>query len=365
VTENLPARRQAQPVSLDDITDLDQALRFCDVISQSGLLPAALRGKPANVLHLHLMAREMGMSLVQAAREIYFPAGGQPQLRGRYLLARLRKAGHDYWWEETAEGCTFFIKRGDNPRNYSATFTIADALTAGLVAEQDGEIVALSYEGKPMPWQLWQKDMLFWRAAARAVGRSAPEVAMGFDLMEAAPPQDPSPQGPPPSPGGPAPAAAAGAAPAPSPPASEPGPSPALVAELQELDKSYRGPLEQAETRGDAVAAIEEDLADMRLPGPASREEQQRLSEEFARFGWLPRKHKTAVLEACTAFCGRPILAASDLTSDEVSRMVTDMATVKGADTEAGPVALADRVEVWRQKVREADPDLAGVLFGG
>jgi hypothetical protein len=89
VTDNLPARRQ-QAVSLDDITDLDQALRFCDVISQSGLLPAAQRG--------------------------------------RYLLARLRKAGHDYWWEETSDSCTFFIKRGDNPRTYSAAFTITDAL---------------------------------------------------------------------------------------------------------------------------------------------------------------------------------------------------------------------------------------------
>lgn len=357
MTDNLSARK-SQTASLDQVTTLADALELCDVIAQTDLVPRALQGRPANILLVMMMGKEIGLSLAQAVREIYCPPGGMPQMRGRLLLARLRQAGHDYTWEEGGEGagayCEFTVIRGDNKREYRARFSVEDAMAAGLVTEKDGRLVALSREGRPLPWMAYRQDMLFWRAVARAVMRAAPEVAMGFDLMEAAPlPEDASaaPAGPL---GGMVPAAAAAAGTGPPALAAPPGPGDA-AAELAELDEQGRAWQPDAGAR-DGEAPDGE--------APASRQQQRELSEAFAAAGWDPKRHRGTILAACTAYCGRALQSAKDLTSREAAGMLTEMRKmINDGPDDALPVIMADKAEAWRQRLRDSDPDAAEALF--
>ncbi len=170
MTENLPAQREPKiQVNLGGpILDLDQLMRAADIFSRSDLLPKALRGNAPNTLLVMLTGQELGLSLTQAFRTIYMPSGGQPQLRGVLVLAKLRQAGHTYRFEETDDSCTFTVIRGDTQEEYTGTFTTEDAITAKLAKRAaDGNVVALSDNNKELPWMLYRHDMLQWRAVAR------------------------------------------------------------------------------------------------------------------------------------------------------------------------------------------------------
>lgn len=346
--DTLPARRTFS-ASLGQMASLADALELCDVIAQTDLVPRALQGRPANILLVWMMGEEIGLSLAQAVREIYCPPGGMPQMRGRLLLARLRDARHDYWWEDGGEGagayCEFTLIRSDTKREYKARFSVADAIAAGLVTQKEnGQIVALSREGRPLPWMSYRQDMLFWRAVARAVNRAAPEVAMGFDVMEApAPLPDDASQAPA---AGPLGGAVAAPAPATAPPALPEGES--AAAELAVLDQQGQAWRPGPDPRDEADE-------------PASREQQRELADAFAAVGWDPKRHRGSILAACTAFAGRVLSSPKDLTSGEVTGMLAEMSKITGS--EEATVIMADKAEEWRQRVRERDPDAAEALF--
>ena len=190
MTDNLPAERRVTVNLGGPITDLDQAMRAADILSRSDLLPYALRGNAPNTLLVMLTGQELGLSLTQAFRTIYVPSGGQPQLRGVLVLAKLRQAGHSYKFEETEDSCKFIVTRGDTGEEYDGAFTIEDAITAKLAKrDANGNVVALSEKGKELPWMLYKRDLLQWRAVARGALRGAPEVMLGFEIAGAVPPE--------------------------------------------------------------------------------------------------------------------------------------------------------------------------------
>jgi hypothetical protein len=173
------------PVDLDaPLKDLDQAFRIATMLSQSNMVPEALRGRPQNCLVTMMLGRELGLSWVQAIRGIYVLPSGQPGLRGKLLLARLRTAGHKYRFERTPDSCRCIITRKDEEFKieYDGEFSLEDAKMAELVTEKDGKLIARSNAGRKMPWELFHRDMLQWRAVVRAVDIAAPELVYGFDL---------------------------------------------------------------------------------------------------------------------------------------------------------------------------------------
>lgn len=180
-----PETAVAVPVDLNDpLADLDQAFRLAKMLSQSSMVPQALRGSPQNCLITMLLGRELGLSWIQAIRGIYVLPSGQPGLRGSLLLARIRAAGHRYEFIETDNECLFVLTRKDEDfkTKHTGKFSLEDAKAAGLVKEHDGKLVARSRNGDPLPWELYRRDMLQWRAVARGAARGCPELIFGFDL---------------------------------------------------------------------------------------------------------------------------------------------------------------------------------------
>jgi hypothetical protein len=143
---------------------------------------------------------------------VYVAKNGMPGLRGEMLLGKLRQAGHDYDYSEpSAEGCVFRLHRGHQApvegfeerqcgqgRDYFGQFTQDDAVRARLLTrDKEGNLVARSQYGEPMPHELYAPDMMYWRAAARAIRRGAPEITLGFTIAEL---DDGEPSGPAPGP---------------------------------------------------------------------------------------------------------------------------------------------------------------------
>lgn len=217
------------------LADLDEAMRVADVLSKSTLVPRALQGKPANVLHVILTGQSLDLHWTEAVRVIYSPGDGQIGMRGSFLLSRLRRAGHTYSekFSEDGTACTFHLTRGDTKEEFEATFNLDDAIQGGLLKRtDDGKLIALSREGKPLPWMSWTRRMLRWRAVSECVSFAAPEVSLGFEIEGSEPAAEPKaevelkPENPT---GGGQPAAAGGQA------ASTP------AAGLRDLDQRMRG----------------------------------------------------------------------------------------------------------------------------
>ena len=180
-------RPELSEVALDGpLKNMAQAWAIAQVLAQSSMVPHALRGSPQNCLVTMMLGQELGLTWTQATRGIYVLPNGTPGLRGQLLLSLIRRAGHRYTFDRSKDGdaCTCTITRKDEDFKvpYEGTFNVDDALAAGLVSKKDGQLFARSNSGQPLPWQQYRRDMLQWRAVARAAGIGAPEVIYGFDI---------------------------------------------------------------------------------------------------------------------------------------------------------------------------------------
>lgn len=188
---NVPAPVEARTTDLSEVMldgplkNMAQAWAIAKVLAQSSMVPHALRGSPQNCLVTMMLGQELDLTWTQATRGIYVLPNGTPGLRGQLLLALIRKRGHRYAFERGDNYCKCVITRKDEDYKtpYEGRFDLDDALLAGLVTKKDdGTLIARSHDGKPLPWQQYRRDMLQWRAVARAAGIGAPEVIYGFDI---------------------------------------------------------------------------------------------------------------------------------------------------------------------------------------
>lgn len=166
---------------------LREQLALARALSDAELLPRAYRGKPADVLLAMQLGTELGLRRLQALRLLNV-VEGTPSLGAEGVRACILAAGHDVWTEEDlAEvnsygiptSCTVMGKRRGSERVYRATFTIEQAVRAGLCAvardENDGQVTAVrarSQLGKVLPWEAYTEAMLEARATT-VLGRRA------------------------------------------------------------------------------------------------------------------------------------------------------------------------------------------------
>lgn len=147
-------------------TDIDKMFRLASAMSQSGLLPEKLRGKPSDVLVTVLYGQELGLAPMQAVQGIYV-VNGRPTLAGQTWLSLARKHGHRVKVDEqTGESCTVTMTRGDTGETHTETYTLAQAEAANLTSKDT--------------WRNHPQRMLMWRAVGHACTFLCPEIALGF-----------------------------------------------------------------------------------------------------------------------------------------------------------------------------------------
>jgi hypothetical protein len=146
--------------SLLNIGSLDDAMRAAELMSKSGLVPQAFRGKPADILVAMQWGAEMGIQPMQAINSISV-IQGKPSIYGDLGKALImRRTGIDlldYTNEVTGDAmqrhATCKIERANpngKPLVCERSFSMEDAKRASLLGKG--------------PWLTYPDRMLTWRA---------------------------------------------------------------------------------------------------------------------------------------------------------------------------------------------------------
>lgn len=143
-------------------------------------IPPAFRGDSGGILALMYRAQALDIPLMVAADNLVFGQRGDCAMRARLMKALVTvRAGHRLVpVENTDRRAVVRLEYGDGREPFIAEWTIATAITAGLVKEKS-------------PWVSYAATMLYWRAMAKAVGLGCPEATLGIAIVEAMDPDDP------------------------------------------------------------------------------------------------------------------------------------------------------------------------------
>ena len=158
-------------------TNLQEAMKFAETISKSGMVPDNFQGKPANVLVAVQWGYEIGLAPMQALQNIAV-INGRPSLWGDSLLALIKAhpsyAGMREWMEGDTAYCE--IKRtlaNGEVETTTKSFSTQEAQKAGLT-------------NKRGPWTQYPNRMLALRARGFAVRDAFPDAIKGMITAEEA-----------------------------------------------------------------------------------------------------------------------------------------------------------------------------------
>ena len=153
--------------------DLDEAMRFADMLASASIVPKDYIGKPGNVLAAIQWGVELGLQPMQAMQSIAV-INGRPSLWGDAMLALVKAHPAFEWIKEDCDGniATCTVKRRGEPE-VTQSFSLEEAKKAGLT-------------GKQGPWTQYPKRMLQMRARGFALRDAFPDALRGVISAEEA-----------------------------------------------------------------------------------------------------------------------------------------------------------------------------------
>lgn len=146
--------------------EFTRQLEMATKVAQSGLLPAHLRDKPANVLVILAGARALNISWFWATQSLYV-VEGKLSYSAELMRALVIRAGHKFRiLQHDYKVARVEIVRSDDPDSpFVFEFTIEEAKTAELTGKST--------------WKRYGKAMLLARATSGAVRACCPDVLFG------------------------------------------------------------------------------------------------------------------------------------------------------------------------------------------
>lgn len=151
--------------------NIEEALKFADMLSKSNLVPKDFVGNAGNILVAIQWGMELGLQPMQSMQNIAV-INGRPSLWGDSVIALVKASPLcEYVIEEvTEDGATCKVKRKGELEQVRY-FTMDDAQKAGL-------------KGKAGPWTQYPKRMLQMRARSWALRDVFPDVLRGMPIAE-------------------------------------------------------------------------------------------------------------------------------------------------------------------------------------
>jgi hypothetical protein len=158
--------------------NINEAIKFSEMLSKSQMVPKAYQGKPEDILVAVQWGYEVGLAPMQALQNIAV-INGKPSVYGDAAMALVLASPTCEGIEETIEGegtpnpvavCTA-KRKGRSP--VVARFSVEDAKRAGLW-------------GKQGPWTAYPKRMLAMRARGFALRDAFADVLKGLITSEEA-----------------------------------------------------------------------------------------------------------------------------------------------------------------------------------
>ena len=151
--------------------NIEEALKFADMLSKSNLVPKDFIGNAGNILVAIQWGMELGLQPMQSMQNIAV-INGRPSLWGDSVIALVKSSPLcEYVVEEVNDnGATCKVKRRGEPEQVRY-FTVEDAKKASLW-------------GKTGPWTQYPKRMLQMRARSWALRDVFPDVLRGMPIAE-------------------------------------------------------------------------------------------------------------------------------------------------------------------------------------
>lgn len=148
--------------------------------AKSPLLPAAFRGSPGDLLLVMEYGRSLDLPIAQVFTEVHL-VNGKPGMSAKLMHALMLRAGHKVRVTSARDGrsATCRIIRTDDPEPFEETFTLTDAVQAGLCEIKNGKVWARDSKGQPTPWERYTRVMLRNRAISAAARAHCPDVLAG------------------------------------------------------------------------------------------------------------------------------------------------------------------------------------------
>jgi len=147
---------------------LEQKGQYATWLAKADLLPAAYRGKPANVLLAIEYGEALGVAPMTAINMIHV-IEGKPTISAGLMAALVRQAGHRLRIAVSAEplAATAELYRCDDPEfAFTSTWTMERATAAGLTSKSN--------------WKHYPANMLKARAISEVCRDACPEVLAGI-----------------------------------------------------------------------------------------------------------------------------------------------------------------------------------------
>lgn len=142
-------------------------MAYAENIAKAAVLPAAYRGKPADILVAIGLGEAVGITPAQSLYEI-FVVNGRPSPSANLVASLVRRAGHKVRVRGDEQTCTAQLVRDDDPDfTYEVTWTMDMARRAGLA-------------GKDV-WKHYPANMLRSRAIMDVCRAGAPEAMLGME----------------------------------------------------------------------------------------------------------------------------------------------------------------------------------------
>jgi hypothetical protein len=156
----------------------EMMLAQAEQLAASGLVPGQYRGHPENVVTAALMGRELGWGVTTAMRFVHV-IDGKPSVSPEGMAALVRRAGHSIVGSTSSTAATVTGRRGDSGDEMTFTFTLDDAVHAGLCQLREGKPFSRSRDGKRLPWETYTQSMLWARALGQLCRMLFSDVLLG------------------------------------------------------------------------------------------------------------------------------------------------------------------------------------------
>lgn len=151
--------------------DLEQAIKFAEMMSTSSIIPKDFVGNPGNILVAVQWGMELGLQPMQAMQNIAV-INGRPSLWGDAVIGLVRSSPLcEYIIEEEMEGKSICRVKRRGEGEQIRIFTDDDAKKANLL-------------GKAGPWTQYPKRMRQMRARSWALRDVFPDVLRGMPIAE-------------------------------------------------------------------------------------------------------------------------------------------------------------------------------------
>lgn len=151
--------------------NIEEALKFAEMLSKSTLVPKDFQGSAGNILVAVQWGMELGLQPMQSMQNIAV-INGRPSLWGDSVIALVKSSPIcEYVIEEVNDNCATCKVKRKGELEQVRYFTVDDAKKANLW-------------GKQGPWTQYPKRMLQMRARSWALRDVFPDVLRGMPIAE-------------------------------------------------------------------------------------------------------------------------------------------------------------------------------------